>query len=98
MSEKKNDANFIGWVDEPKFAADGSLISWQIKFKKADLKNLEKFATPINEKGQGGNIFCQLNMSKAGKPYGTVWDPNSRQSQEKYQAKQAVAQNDDLPF
>lgn len=98
MSEKKNDANFIGWVDEPQYAADGSLMSWQIKLKRADLKNLDKFATPINEKGQGGNIFLSLKMSKAGKPYGEVWDPSTRKSQEKYQAKQAVAQNDDLPF
>ena len=103
MKNKDTEPNYIGWVEEPVYAADGNLMAWTIKLKKADLKNLEVFATPVNEQGQGGNIFLQLRMSKGGKPYGQVWDPNSRSSQEKLSQKQAHAEvasgNDDgLPF
>lgn len=91
--------NYIGWVEEPVYAPDGNLMAWTIKLKKADLKNLEAFATPVNEKGEGGNIFLQLRLSKGGKPYGQVWDPNSRKSQENASKRQAVAEaNDGLPF
>jgi len=100
--KEKSDPNWIGYVQEPRYNNEGQLMSWQIKLKKADLKNLEAFATPINEKGEGGNIFIDLKMSKNGKPYGEVWDPNTRASKENLQGKQAkqpaVAESDGVPF
>ena len=115
MSEKKYDSEFIGWVDEPMFNENGELIRWKIKLKDHELKDvLENYVTPRNEKGEGGNAIITLAMSKNGKPYGQIYNPNSEAAKERIAMREAtkatapktakksatVAANDDeeLPF
>ncbi len=111
MSDKKYDSEFIGWVDEPMFNDNGELIRWKIKFKDHELKDvLENYVTPRNEKGEGGNAIITLAMSKNGKPYGQIYNPNSEAAKERIAMRETskateskdttVAANDDdgLPF
>ena len=40
MEEKKYDSELIGWVDDPVFTDDGQIISWTIKLKDHELKDI----------------------------------------------------------
>ena len=67
---------------------------------------IDKYATTVNDQGQGGNVYLKLFMSKNGKPCCSVFDPNSAAAQAKREAKAVaaqaapapVAESDDLPF
>jgi len=97
--EKKYDSTFIGWTEEPKFTDSGDLVSWTIKFKDHEVKDmLERFATKRNEEGKGGNVFVTLRRSKAGKSFATVYDPNSEKAVEDRKKAANNKGSDDLPF
>ena len=106
MSETNSyDSKFVGYVDNPKFNSEGELMSWTIKIKDHEIKDiLDNFITPRNEEGKGGNAVIRLLMSKNGKPYATVYDPNSQAAKDKKnspkpnQQGQGNASGDDLPF
>ena len=55
MSETKYDSVLVGYTEEPRFY-DGKLSSWSVKFKVAELQEMiDKYATPVNDNGEGGN-------------------------------------------
>lgn len=96
MSEKKeHDSVLMGWADEPVFYED-QLSRWTVRLHASNIKEvLEKYC---NEKGYAR---LELFMSKAGKPFLRVSDPNSAKAKEYKAKKEAeVAQQggDDLPF
>ena len=102
MSEKKYDSELIGWVDEPVYNEQGELISWSIKLKDHELKDImDNYVTPRDDKGQGGNARIKLFMSKNGKACGSVYNFNSEAAKERREAAMA-RQNEqsggDLPF
>lgn len=102
MSEqKKYDSALIGWTEEPKFNDNGELMSWTIKLKDHELKDIaDRYVTKRNEQGQGGNAYLTLRVNKAGKAYATVYDPNSEAAKEKRaeKANASASKEDDLPF
>jgi len=84
MSDKKYDSELIGWVDEPTYNEQGELISWTIKLKDHELKDImDNYVTPRDEKGQGGNARIKLFMSKNGKACGSVYNWNSEAAKER---------------
>ena len=102
MSEQKYDSVLIGWADEPKYNDNQELISWNLRLKDHELKDmLDQYVTSRNDKGQGGNVYITLFMSKNGKACARVFNPNSEAAKEKRQQKQAVNAEQsgaDLPF
>ena len=104
MSETNSyDSKFVGYVDEPKYNASGELMSWTIKIKDHELKDiLDNYITKRNEAGQGGNAVIRLLISKSGKPYATVYDPNSQAANDKRATsaanKPTNGGGDDLPI
>ena len=100
MSEQKYDSVLVGYADEPRYNDDGQLMSWRVRFKDTELKEMiNKYATRRNEEGQGGNLYVTMFMSKSGKPCCRVFDPNSAAAKESRNAKKAAtATADDLPF
>lgn len=102
MSEQKYDSVLIGWADEPKYNDNNELISWNLRLKDHELKDmLDQYVTSRNEQGQGGNVYVTLFMSKNGKACARVYNPNSEAAKEKRQQKQAVnaeQSGSDLPF
>lgn len=106
MSDQSYDSVLVGYTEEPRYFED-NLSSWSVKLKKAELQEMiDKYATTVNDQGQGGNIYLKLFMSKNGKPCCSVFDPNSAAAQAKREAKAQAAQDspapvaetDDLPF
>jgi hypothetical protein len=98
---KKYDSELVGWVDEPRYNEEGQLMSWNVKLKDHELKDmLEQYMTSKDEKGQGGNAYLTLFMSKSGKPCARVFNPNSEAAKEKRQQKAAekATTSGDLPF
>ena len=74
----------IGWVDEPTYNEQGELISWTIKLKDHELKDImDNYVTPRDEKGQGGNARIKLFMSKNGKACGSVYNFNTEAAKER---------------
>jgi hypothetical protein len=102
MSDQKYDSVLIGWADEPKFNDQGELMSWNLRLKDHELKDmLDQYVTSRNDQGQGGNVYVTLFISKNGKACARVFNPNSEAAKEKRQVKQAAnaEQNGgDLPF
>jgi hypothetical protein len=99
MSDKQYDSVLVGYSEEPRYSDDGQLMSWSVRFKDTELKEMvEKYATSRNEQGQGGNLYVTMFMSKNGKPCCRVFDPNSAAAKEKRAAKQAETQTDEVPF
>lgn len=98
MSEKKYDSVLVGWAEEPSFNDQGELMSWKLRLKDNELKEmLDKYTTKRNAEGQGGNVYLTMFMSKSGKACCRVYDPNSEGAKE-YRAKQAQKVESDLPF
>jgi hypothetical protein len=100
MSDTKYDSVLVGYTEEPRFF-DGNFSSMTVKLKINELKEMiDKYATPVQKNGDGGNVWLKLAMSKNGKPYATVYDPNSEAAKEKRAEKQAQkeAVSDDVPF
>ena len=40
MSEQKYDSVLIGWADEPKFNEQGEIMSWNLRLKDHELKDM----------------------------------------------------------
>lgn len=98
--EKKHDSALIGWTEDPKFNDNNELMSWTLKLKDHEIKEMaDKYMTAKNDKGHGGNVFLTLRMSKGGKAFCTVYDPHSEAAKES-RSKRANASesSDDLPF
>ena len=100
MSDKQYDSVLVGYAEDPRYNEEGELLSWNVRFKDTELKEMiEKYATSRNAEGQGGNLYVTMFMSKIGKPCCRVFDPNSAAAKEKRAAKAAAAQTEDaLPF
>jgi len=106
MSENSNkyDSVFIGFAEDPKLDANGKYISQRLRLKVPELKDLmERYATAVKPDGTGGNVFITLGVSKNGKSFATVWDPNSEKAKENQQnktsySKKPSAADEDLPF
>lgn len=102
MSDKKYDSVLVGWADEPKFNDQGELISWNLRLKDHEMKDiLDQYITRRDEEGRGGNAYITLFMSKNGKACARVFNPNSEAAKEKRQAKQENAGQQEetvLPF
>ena len=101
MSDKKYDSELIGWVEEPRYNESNELLSWSVKLKGHELKDImEQYLTTTNDKGQGSNAYITLFMSKGGKPCARVFNPNSEAAKERRQEKAAEQTNpkDALPF
>lgn len=103
MEEKKYDSELIGWVDEPVYNENGQLISWTIKLKDHELKDI--IDNYISERdpatGFGGNARIKLFMSKNGKACGSVYNWNSEAAKERRAAaiaKTEAGGGEDLPF
>ena len=49
MSEVKYDSVLVGYAEEPRFNDAGQLISWSVRFKDHELKEMiDKYATSRN--------------------------------------------------
>lgn len=102
MSDKSYDSVLVGWADEPRFNDNGELLSWSMRLKDDELKDiLEQYVTKRNEQGQGGNVYLTMFMSKNGKACARVFNPNSEAAKDK-RAQKATAnaepESADLPF
>ena len=93
MEEKKYDSELIGWVDDPVFAEDGQIISWTIKLKDHELKDiLDNYISTRDPKtGHGGNARIKLFMSKNGKACGSVYNWNSEAAKERRKERREAA-------
>ena len=99
MSDKQYDSVLVGYAEDPRYNEEGELLSWNVRFKDTELKEMiEKYATSRNEQGQGGNLYVTMFMSKNGKSCCRVYDPNSEAAKQKRAAKQAETATDDVPF
>ena len=99
MSDKQYDSVLVGYSEEPRYNDNGELLSWAVRFKDTELKEMiEKYATSRNEQGQGGNLYVTMFMSKNGKPCCRVFDPNSAAAKEKRAAKLAASDTSEVPF
>ena len=101
MSETKYDSVLVGWADDPKYNDNNELMSWSVRLKDNELKDmLDQYVTRRDEEGRGGNVYVTLFMSKNGKACARVFNPNSEAAKEKREAKAASQQvaQDDLPF
>ena len=101
MSETKYDSVLVGWADEPKYNDNNELMSWSVRLKDHELKDmLDQYTTRKDEEGRGGNVYVTLFMSKNGKACARVFNPNSEAAKERREQKSASAQvaQDDLPF
>lgn len=100
MSDKQYDSVLVGYAEEPRYNDEGQLLSWNVRFKDTELKEMiEKYATSRNDQGQGGNLYVTMFMSKNGKACCRVFDPNSAAAKERRASKEAEAPAEDaLPF
>ena len=99
MSDKQYDSVLVGYAEDPRYNDEGELMSWAVRFKDTELKDMiEKYATRRNAEGQGGNVYVTMFMSKNGKPCCRVFDPNSQAAKERRAAKAAQQETSDLPF
>ena len=102
MSDKQYDSVLVGYAEDPRHNDEGELMSWAVRFKDTELKDMiEKYATRRNAEGQGGNVYVTMFMSKNGKACARVFNPNSEAAKEKRQQKKtanAEQQSADLPF
>ncbi len=101
MSDTKYDSVLVGWADDPKYNDNNELMSWNVRLKDHELKDmLDQYMTLKDDQGRGGNVYITLFMSKNGKACARVFNPNSEAAKEKREAKAASAPvaKDDLPF
>jgi len=99
MSDKQYDSVLVGYAEDPRHNDEGELMSWSVRFKDTELKDMiDKYATRRNEEGQGGNVYVTMFMSKNGKACCRVFDPNSQAAKERRAAKAAQQETSDLPF
>ena len=102
MSDKQYDSVLVGWADDPKFNDNGELLSWNLRLKDHELKDmLDQYVTRRDEEGRGGNVYITMFMSKNGKACARVFNPNSEAAKEKRAAKansNAEQESADLPF
>ena len=77
-NEKEYDSALVGWADPPTYNDEGELLSWKLKLKKHEIEDLlNKYATEVNDKGHGGNVYLTMFMTRGGKACCRVYDPNS---------------------
>lgn len=90
MSDKKYQGPLMGWVNDPEQNKyDETAYTFKFRLKKAELEEiLERYVTPLNEKGQGENVWFTLWKQKSGRYGLQVFDPNS-ESVKEYKAKKA---------
>ncbi len=102
MSDQKYDSVLVGWADDPKFNDNNELLSWNVRLKDHELKDmLDQYVTRRDEEGRGGNVYITLFMSKNGKACARVFNPNSEAAKEKRAQKansNAEQESADLPF
>ena len=101
MSDVKYDSVLVGYAEEPRYTEDGKIMGWGVRFKAHELAEMaEKYATPVNEQGQGGNVYLTLFPAKSGKSCCRCYDYNSEAAKEKRAAKEAASEEvtNDLPF
>lgn len=111
MSDTKNtyDSVLMGFADEPKFN-DGQLSSWKLRLRDHELREIMDRYMSKGKDGVG-SVSITLFMSKSGKPFLRVYNPNSESAREyreknaqaaqPVKAKEATSQpsnDDDLPF
>jgi hypothetical protein len=91
QDNKSYDSVLIGWADEPKTNDRGEVISWTLKLKDHEIKDiLENYVTPKDPNtGHGGNIIIRLFMSKNGKACASVFNPNSDAAKEAYSQRES---------
>tara|TARA_R110000772_G_scaffold93684_3_gene191151 strand:- start:275 stop:577 length:303 start_codon:yes stop_codon:yes gene_type:complete len=100
MTDKKHDSVLVGWADDPSYNDNKELMSWRLRLKDHELKEmLDKYLTIKNERG-GGNVYLTMFMSKSGKACCRVYDPNSEGAKEAREKSQAARESvaSDLPF
>ena len=102
MSESKYDSVLVGWADDAKFNDNNELMSWNVRLKDHELKDmLEQYVTRRDADGKGGNVYLTLFMSKNGKACARVFNPNSeaaKDRREQKKAENAETASTDLPF
>ena len=94
--DKKHDSVLMGWTDDP-VMYEGEISRWSARLHESNIKDIQE-----NYLSEKGYVRIELFMSKSGKPYLRVQDPNSEAVKEyaaKKQAEAASKNNDDaLPF
>tara|TARA_S200002703_G_C3674008_1_gene207008 strand:- start:74 stop:406 length:333 start_codon:yes stop_codon:yes gene_type:complete len=110
MSEQKYDSVLVGWADEPRYNDQGQLMSWSLRLKDHELKDmLDQYVTKRDEEGKGGNVYIKMFNSKSGKACASVYNPNSEPAKERRAQKAAAlaaetspnnaeGKNEGLPF
>lgn len=102
--EKSYDSVLMGFADEPKYN-DGQLVSWRVKLRDFEIKEILDRYLSKNAEGKG-QAYITMFMSKDGKPFARVYNPNSESAKEyreknmkqNERAATPVAEDNDLPF
>jgi hypothetical protein len=103
-NSKKYDSVFVGYAEDPKYNEEGKYVSQRLRLKVNELEDLiKRYSTPKKPDGTGGNVFLTVGVSKNGRSFATVWDPNSEKAKEKQESKSSYsskpsASEEDLPF
>jgi hypothetical protein len=91
----ENNTPRYGFVEEPYIPEGGKVArKYKVSFKVEQLEALKQFATTK------GNVYVEIVDLREGKPFLSVWDPNSAPKKaggSTYKAPQAQPSND-LPF
>lgn len=92
MSDNKNnnDSVLMGFADEPKFY-EGNLSSWKVRLRDHEVREiLDRYMS--KGKDGVGSVSITLFMSKSGKPFARVYNPNSESAREYRASREAEAQ------
>lgn len=94
----ENNTPRYGFVEEPYIPEGGKVArKYKVSFKVEQLEALKQFAT------SKGNVYVEIVDLREGKPFLSVWDPNSAPKKSGngsgYAPRQAKPQpSNDLPF
>lgn len=99
QDNKSYDSVLIGWADEPRKNSEGEVMSWTLKLKDHEIKDiLENYVTPKDpDTGHGGNVIIRLFMSKNGKACASVFNPNSDAAKDAYSQRESKPRTESKP-
>ena len=99
MSDTKYDSVLVGWADDPKYNDNNELMSWSVRLKDNELKDmLDQYVTRRDEQGRGGNVYVTLFMSKNGKACARVFNPNRKPLRRSVRQRRPASRSHKMTF